>query len=59
MTLQLVWFHPSLSTLEGEQWSLKRKIGLSEVTEVNPSNLVGRKGDLILINLFWAVGSFA
>ena len=34
--------------------ALEREIGLSEVTEVNPSNLVRRKGDLILPILFWA-----
>lgn len=34
--------------------ALEREIGLSEVTEVNPSNLVRRKGNLILPILFWA-----
>lgn len=59
MPLQLVWFHSSLSILEGGNWALGRAIDLPEVIEVNPSNPVRRKGGLILIILDRALGSFA
>lgn len=59
MLLQLVWFHSSLSILEGGSWALGRTIELPEVTEVNPSNPVRRRGGLILIILDRALGSFA